>query len=377
MSLPVRSAEGETFRTFGHRVAIGGYDRYQVRDPRGPLVAQVLVIPQSRLELTVQADRAALELDFRNCVTRPDLPGAEYRPRPGYYLSDVLRDLRGSDESAILVNGNNVGWWGNQFVIRGRRLVYKRKGPIFDDGLLHEYARGAHAFFSSAGTNGFRIANLTLNCRTRKVDDSWEIDLRPTGGLPRVGLSGFPLIRNGRPEWRQSAELAWDPGLLFDLGPLREEDPPTIRAVVRSLLDAGEQPVRHSMTVIGLGVDGDVVLLVAERSARSRGINLAEAADLLRRHFSVRDALVLGAAGDAQLATTAEGFLTAPLVAPYARAAARPIPPDQFCHGLGVDQAWARPVPCFVLLRLSNICRPPAAPPRLPDLRTSKPMGVS
>ena len=105
------------------------------------------------------------------------------------------------------------------------------------------------------------------------------------------------------------------------------------------------------MTVMGLAANGDVVLLVVEKSTRSRGITVAEAARLLRRRFEVRDAIVLGAAGDAQLATTAEGFLTVPLVADYARSAARRIPDDLLCDELKGQPAYARPVPCYVILR--------------------------
>ncbi len=58
---------------------------------------------------------------------------------------------------------------------------------------------------------------------------------------------------------------------------------------------------------------------------------------------------MLGAAGDSQLATTAEGFLTVPFVADYARSAARPVPDDLLCDELKGQPAHARPVPCYVL----------------------------
>ena len=67
--------------------------------------------------------------------------------------------------------------------------------------------------------------------------------------------------------------------------------------------------------------------------------------------FNVCDAIVLGAAGDSQLATTAEGFLTVPFVADYARSAARRIPDDLLCDELRGQPTYARPVPCYVLLR--------------------------
>ena len=52
-----------------------------------------------------------------------------------------------------------------------------------------------------------------------------------------------------------------------------------------------------------------------------------------------------------QLATTAEGFLTVPFVADYARTAARLIPDDLLCDELKGQPAHARPVPCYVLFR--------------------------
>ena len=57
---------------------------------------------------------------------------------------------------------------------------------------------------------------------------------------------------------------------------------------------------------------------------------------------------MLGAAGDAQLATTEEGFLTEPLVASHAKESAQQVP-DHLLHGrLRGRAVWARPVPCYV-----------------------------
>jgi Phosphodiester glycosidase len=327
------------------------YDRFQISNQEQSLVAQVLRVPSARLSMSVREDQAVMELDFRRTVTRPDLVGAAYRERPGYHLTDVLGELRSSESSAILFNGNNVGWWGNQFVIRRKQLRFKPKGPIFDDGDLPTHVSGLHAFLLP-GSPSYQIVDIKLHGTKRESGDTSEMDLRALRPLPRCGLSGFPLIRHGRPVWEQHGEKAWDPGLLFDLGASRMDGHGVISEFVRVLIKAGEQLVRHPMTVIGLDETNNVVLLVVEKSHRSRGMNVAEAARLLRRRFAVRDAIVLGAAGDAQLATTLEGFLTVPLVAPYARDAARPIPDDMLSSGLG-NAVSARPVPCYVVLRPS------------------------
>jgi hypothetical protein len=108
------------------------------------------------------------------------------------------------------------------------------------------------------------------------------------------------------------------------------------------------------MTVIGLDRRGDIVLLVVERSQRSPGMTVDEAAVLLSERFHVRDAIVLGAAGDAQLATTHEGLLVEPWVTRYAKDAARPVRPDLLHPKLRRRGVWARPVPSYVAFLLNG-----------------------
>ena len=210
---------------FGARVRANGYERYQVSNPHCQLVAQVLVIPGGRFGMTVREDQDVVDIDFRHAVTRSDLAGAPYQERPGHYLSDVLRDLRESATPAVLLNGNNVGWWGNEFVIRRKQLRFKPKGPIFDDGDLPAHVSGLHAFFLP-GPSGFQIVDIQLHGSPKEANDSIEMDLRAVRDLPRCGLSGFPLIRRGKTVWEQHGEKAWDPGLLFDLGASRLGQPP-------------------------------------------------------------------------------------------------------------------------------------------------------
>ena len=100
----------------------------------------------------------------------------------------------------MLLNGNNVGWWGNQFVIRRKQLRFKPKGPIFDDGDLPAHVSGHHAFFLH-GSLGFQIVDIQLHGTTRAAGDTNEMDLRAYADLPRCGLSGFPLIRHGKTVW--------------------------------------------------------------------------------------------------------------------------------------------------------------------------------
>jgi len=112
------------------------------------------------------------------------------------------------------------------------------------------------------------------------------------------------------------------------------------------------------MTVVGIDACRQIVLLVVEQSQNSRGMTVAEAADLLSRRFAVRDAIVLGAAGDAQLATTEEGVLTEPVVASYAEHAAQQIPDHLLGETLRGRVIRARPVPSYVEFRLSTEAHP-------------------
>lgn len=214
------------------------YQRYQVGHQEQKLVAQVLILPGDRMGMSVREDQTVMGVDFRHTVTRPDLADlAAYRQRPGLYLTDVLGKLRTERAPAILFNGNNVGWWGNQFVIRRKQLRFKSKGPIFDDGELPAHVSRRHAFFLP-GPSGFQIVEIELHGTKVDVGDTGEMDLRALRDLPRCGLSGFPLIRNGQRVWQQNGEQAWDPGLLFQLGGLRGDGYRAISEFVRGLLDA-------------------------------------------------------------------------------------------------------------------------------------------
>ena len=278
--------------------------------------AQILLIPPADVDMDIRVDRETLAADWRKEVSRPDLVVPQTRTRPGIHLSAVLQELVDNGERAILFNGNNVGWWGNQHVIRDGKLEYKTRGPIFDDELLHEHVRGRHAFLVST-PSGFAIRRLTLSA-TRCGPASDEIELRAKEPLPGFGLSGFPLLRDYKTVWQTSARHAWDPRLLFDVRPPRGAGRWHIRKEIQAQLKKGAPLVRHALTVVGVDLWGRLVLLVdrAVRPGRGhdrrRGGTPAPGGD-----FQVGDAIVLGAAGDAQLATTEEGFLTAPLVEPH------------------------------------------------------------
>jgi hypothetical protein len=339
---------------FGVRGPARSYARFLVRYTRSQLTAQVIVLPQNQLRMSVRAHSGALDVNFTsNQVTHPE-EVETYLDRPGFYLHERLVELKEADASAIVFNGNNIGYWGNQFVIQNRKLKYKRRGPIFDDGRLGAHANGDHAFFL-ASRDTFRIESLALVGTQRDNSMSLENLTASAAQLPRFGLSGFPLLRGGRRVWRDHGALAWDPGLLFDLGRIRGFNAIELRDYVLDLLKSGAELARHPMTVIGIDVCGRVVLLVVERSRHSRGMTVAEAADLLSRRFAVRDAIVLGAAGDAQLATTEEGVLTEPLVASHARPSARRVPDELLSGDLRGREVYARPVPCYVQFELTEI----------------------
>lgn len=357
-------------RPFGSKGSARSYDRFLVRYTQIRLTAQVIVMQQERVRMSVKAHQDAIDVDFRReQVTHPGADG--YRDRPGFYLHDKLAELVEERRPAVLFNGNNIGYWGNQYVIQNGRLKYKRRGPLFDDGELKAHASGDHAFFLAV-RDTFRIDSLALVGR-QPGDRRTLVDLHSDVSLPRYGLSGFPLLRHGRRVWKEHGKLAWDPGLLFDLGRIREFDPIELRDMVNELLEAETPLARHPMTVIGIDKCGRIVLLVVERSAFSRGMTVEEAADLPSRRFGVIDAIVLGAAGDAQLATTEEGVLTEPLIASHAEHTARHIPDHLLAEHLQGRQIRARPVPCYVQFELTG-----ASPHRyLGAGRSAEPAGMA
>ena len=327
-----------------------GYVRYPLDGLYDDVAGQAVVMPSADLAMEVQEDDKTLELDFRVHSTWAEpVDGMTYCRRPGIYLSTVLPELLDRGRPAVLLNGNNTGWWGNQFVIRAGQLVYKRRGPVFADEMLCELINGRHAFFVRTSA-GFGITRLTLSA-TPGSEAPDEIVVQAEEPLPEFGVSGFPLLRGRKSVWESSIKHAWDPRLLFDVRTHPHDRQWEIRKRIRALLKTGPTLVHHAMTVVGIDVWDQVVLLVVEQSDRSVGMTVAEAADLLKERFLVRDAIVLGAAGDAQLATTDEGFLVAPLIAPRVEEVAQEIPGELIAVNLGGKPPRARPVPCFIVLR--------------------------
>lgn len=322
-----------------HRSQI--YDRFCVQRPG--LFAQLLVLPRHACRMQVHADKETLDVDFRRESTRPDVPG-ELRSRPGYRVADELDDAWKQKERRVLFNGNNVGYWGNQCVIEQAALVYKPRGPIFDDERRAWHAGGSHTFFCWSD-DGFTVDDYALSAE----DDGSGVALFPPGRftLPDAALSGYPLVRDGHEVWAEHRAGAWDPRLLYNVGRLTGVGRAEVEREIAERTRAGEPLVRHPLTAAGVDGRGDAVVLVVEQSYRSAGLSVAEAAGFLRS-LGVADAVALGAAGDAQLATTEEGFLTAPLVAPHAWDAARSLLRRHKSPYLARMEVAARPVPCMV-----------------------------
>ena len=334
------------------------YRRYRLIGPDAPYVGQVIVVRPEDSTMTVDVDTETLRVDFRHESTRADVPG-RYRRRPGIHLADRLDDLAVQGAHAVLVNGNNIGYWANQFAVQGDNLLHKERGPIFDDGDLERHTGGAHPFFCwSAGE--FGVQEILLEAVLIGDLDTVVAVIHDTCHTkPDAALSGLPVLREGEPVWQDNLNQAWDPRLVYEVGRLVGVTRHDTALLVRRLWAAAAPLARHPMTAMGVDRDGCAVVAVVEQSKRSPGISLAGMATLLQR-FEVGDAVILGAAGDAQLATTEEGFLVAPLVTSYARAAARRIP-DEWRHAeLGKRPIYARPVPSTVTFTGRATGRPTA-----------------
>lgn len=85
-----------------------------------------------------------LDIDFDKQSVRGDVAGRSYIPRPGFYMSQLLADRKG--QSAVILNANNIGYWGNQFLIINNELVYKTMSALFYD-TAEEIGNKTYFFF--------------------------------------------------------------------------------------------------------------------------------------------------------------------------------------------------------------------------------------
>ncbi|MDQ2709169.1 MAG: phosphodiester glycosidase family protein [Actinomycetota bacterium] len=336
------------------------------------LFAQVLVLGAAGCTMTVQASPEALGVDFRSQSIRPDVPGNPL-PRPGFQIADELKQARLDGRSSLLFNGNNIGYWGNQFVIESGRFGAKEKGPIFDDKKLADHAHGRFMFFSWSESR-FRITEIDLRAVARDPESSGIGFVQPlSSDAPKVGLSGFPLVRRGESVWRNELAQAWDPRLLYNVGKLVGVDRADVLKEINARAAARAPLARHAMTLVGVNDGGDAIVVVVEKSEqRSDGVSVAGAARLMLE-LGARHAIALGAAGDAQLASTDEGFLVSPLIEPHSRGCARDV--ERRLRGRDVDgmEVAARPVPCLVTIEGNG---PLSAPEPGPDSHEAGSLGT-
>lgn len=338
------------------------YTRWLLSGTKIPFVSHfVRFHPQSVLRMWVGADQEALDLDFEFQSPRRDIPGRAYVRRPGFFLSRLTRVLRDMLGSCVVMNGNNIGYWGNQFLIVNEKLVYKKTACLFYDPL--DTLAGQYAFI-------VQLLDGTFVARWIDMEDSPEstqrIAIRPRNtdqvhGV-RAGISGYPLIRSGTIVWKDHVSQAWDPKLLYHIG-----DPSVLTSQVISgrLVVAHEtgQPLqRHGLTFLALDACGNLyAYVVAEQEGFSRGINVDEASQILTQ-LGMRDAIVLGGKGDAQLVGGQEGVLIRPLMSAHDLDSARPIDyldvdPSRLVGQEREDKLLERPVPSFVAFGLANQLR--------------------
>ena len=367
------------------RVSTFSNDLYRrqmlVRDRKPRCLVQVVSLQATApVETMLKYDRRVLEFDFRSRAVRADV-GRTAEPRPGIYLHEELDAIRSSGRESLLLNGNNLGYWGNQYLVDGSGLdgsglVWKARGPIFDDGQLELYASSTtHTFLcadrrenASQGDlrkDAFSFAQIGFSAG-RRMEDS-GVWLKPrTPELPRAAISGLPLLSAGKPVWRSHIADAWDPRLIFDGEAIVGKDRSGIlEEFTRNTLKSS-QLARHALTVVGLTKRRQLSVLVAEKSRRSEGLTIDQMAELASS-VGLVDAIVLGAAGDAQIGSTAEGILVEPLVGNHVVASARTVPAHLLDEKrLRLRKVKARPVPCtlrFDLLRAGD--EPPTARMRI------------
>jgi hypothetical protein len=326
------------------------YSRLTIHGDNRSLVAQALKLNLRRYNLQVEAHPRVLAINFAHESTRRDVTG-RYIGRPGYYLSSHLETLKTAELPAIATNGNNVGYWGNQFILRDDVLTYKKHTPVFQypdaDDLSDSYT-----FLLQTSSGELKFDDVYIDAMTSRHENAVaHFEVKPRQGAVElaVGLSGYPLLRNKKPVWHSNVHQVWDPRLLYDTGSTRGLRRAEVLRRLKKAERNGAPMLRHAMTIIGLDDHRRVVVLVAEKSPRSDGISIEEAATLATK-LGVEDAIVIGAAGDAQLGSTDEGILIWPLVSNYDREVSQQIKRKLVAAKAIPVGARERPVPSLLTI---------------------------
>jgi len=314
------------------------------------LIAHLIRFDQSkRYKLNVEVHPDVLSFDFRVNSTRRDIPDRNYVPRPGFFVSKKLRFLKDNQRCALVANGNNVGYWGNQFAVIKHNWVFKTTSPIFCDA--NEDVSEPYRFLLQDPDGTFHVEDVYVSTAAPVDEKSmagFEFKRSSSSRAPAVGVSGFPLICSGTSVWRSYLHHAWDPRLIYEVGPIVNAS----RAqILCRLVDAefkGLPLLRHAVTVIGLDAEQHLILVVVEASPRSQGASIDEITYLLLQ-LGVEDAIVTGAAGDSQLASTDEGLIVWPLVSAHDKEASRLVEESEIATMVpsGVKE---RPVPGVLII---------------------------
>lgn len=326
------------------------YSRQALHGENRPLLAQVLKLSPLRYSLRVEVHPRVLAVNFARECTRRDVEGT-YIGRPGYYLSDQVEALKKVETPAIVTNGNNVGYWGNQFLVKHDVLTYKKNTPVFQYPDADDLS-GCYTFLVQTSSGALQFDDIYIDATTSKGENPvahFEVKPGASSAEPAVGLSGYPLLRNRNPVWHSNIHQVWDPRLLYDTGGTRG----LRRAEVLRRLKKAERNaapmLRHAMTIVGLDDHARLVLLVAEKSPRSEGVSVLEAASLATQ-LGVADAIVIGAAGDAQLGSTDEGILVWPLVSNHDREVSQQVKREVLAPRVVPVGVRERPVPSMLTI---------------------------
>ena len=281
--------------------------------------------PQTKM--WVIADIGALNLDFEKQSPRPDIPNREYVKRPGFYISQTAYLLKNIVGDCTRTNGNNIDYWGNQFIINNRALIYKIKTPLFYD---EEYSLTDKYYFITQQTDGNKLKIVEI---TDKGFSNFGLRLEVSTSTPidtiSSGISGYPLLSNGQAIWHEHIQQAWDPKLLYYIGNVNDI---TITEIVKRLdysFSQKDNLQRHALTFLCINKAGNLCILVISEGKPYRGVNIQEATNILL-DLDILDAIVLGGKGDVQLINTKEGVLIQPLASPHDKDSLQSIIDDDF-----------------------------------------------
>jgi hypothetical protein len=223
-------------------------------------------------------------------------------------------------------NGNNIGYWPNQFAVQCSNLISKTVEPIFFDPRID--LTDDYVFLAQTAAGEYVVRHRKLVQLRIPPEAGYELRMLPLVNEPEwpSAFSGYPVLLDGRRVWQDYISHAWDGKLLYNVGDVASLPQKEVRARLYAEMTSNPKALmRHAMTILGIDNDGQLTVATFEEGAPGANGVTIEQAGIILQDLGVSDAIVLGAKGDAQLATSYEGPLVTPLISSHDADSARQV----------------------------------------------------